>query len=178
LVRRLERLREFADPRRDSAQGEWGRLTPHELNPIHSPQDTLERLGWERDAKSSVNGAGIAMEFAQRLGIGRHVPCILVFTDVGELRLDLMPITRDMTAEHVYAHVREWVDRFYEVNRECFQRWRDVEDEIDRLSQQTSSPLYRLREWADQGAQTWRALRSVTRMLDDLNHLAHDDHDS
>jgi hypothetical protein len=177
LVRRLERLREFADPGRESARGEWGRLTPHALNPVNSPQDTFDRLGWKCDAMSSVNGAGMAMEFAQRLGIGRHVPCVLVFTDVGELRIDLMPITRDMTAEDVYAHVREWVDRFYEVNRDRFQRWREIEEEIDRLSRQTSSSLYRLREWADQGAQTWRALRCVTRMLDDLNHLAHNDHD-
>lgn len=177
-VRRLERLREFADPRRDSVQGEWGRLTPHALNPIHSPQDTFNRLGWKRDALSSVNGAGMAMEFAHRLGLGRHVPCILVFTDVGELRIDLMPITRDMTAEDVYTHVRDWVDRFYEVNRERFQRWREMEAEINELSRQTSSSLYRLREWAEQGAQMWRALRSVTRMLDDLNQLAHGDHDS
>ena len=72
------------------------------------------------------------MRLAQRLGIGRHVPCLLAFTDIGELQIDLLPVG-GMSPDGIYRHVRNWVDDYYEINRERIERWDTVEKNIENL---------------------------------------------
>jgi hypothetical protein len=65
---------------------------------------------------SAVPGLGESLRFAQRMGIGRYVPCFVIFTDIGASQIDLMPIAH-MSPTEAYGHVRGWIDDYYEQNQ-------------------------------------------------------------
>jgi hypothetical protein len=117
-----------------------------------------------------VFGVGEAMRFAQRLGIGRHVPCFVLVTDVGALQAELLPFA-GMSAEEVHICVRDWVDGFYEANQGLFERWRAVEEEVQRLRQQANRTLSRVREWRDRAAEPWRRMKAVAALIESVGAL-------
>src|SRR5262249_20103273 len=112
------------------------------------------------DMKSAVIGVGEAMRFAQRLGIGKHTPCILVVTDIGALQVELLPLG-GLSAGEVYHRVRGWVDDFYERNQRLISRWQVVEEEISRMQSQAWVSLKNVRDWRDQAAGPTRQLKDV-----------------
>ena len=99
----IEFLGSYHSSRRYDFEGEpWKGLRPSARHPLRSVGDIARTLAWEVDSHKAMPGSGVALQFAQRLGIGRHVPCILVFTDVVELSVDVLPIER-MSPSEVYA---------------------------------------------------------------------------
>ena len=135
----------------------WRRLRPEGLKPLSKLDDIQKQLSWECDLNTAMPGAGMAMQFAQRLGIGRYVPCVVVFTDVGQLRVDVMPVS-DMTPHEIYAHVRRWVDSYYEVNREKIDRWSRIEKEVEELCRITGNSLWEMRRWREKAQRAWEDL--------------------
>ena len=146
----------------------WRSLRPRSLIPLRNLEEINRHLDWECDTRTAMPGANMAMQFAQRLGIGRHIPCILIFTDIGELHVDIMPVSR-MSPQDVYSHIREWVDGFYERNQDLIQRWQNIEDEIEKLCSQTNSSLHEIRDWRNRVKEKWENLQIVsntTRILE------------
>jgi hypothetical protein len=116
----------------DFEEEPWRSLRPEAFEPLADVAEVREGLGFDVQMFAAMPGVGAAMQFAQRLGIGRHVPCLLVFTEIGALHVDLLPID-SLTPEEVFTHAREWIDGFYEENRESIAHWSDVENEVGRL---------------------------------------------
>ncbi|MEV4518008.1 hypothetical protein AB0K00_54760 [Dactylosporangium sp. NPDC049525] len=84
----LRRLGRRDDGRRVNFEDDyWAALRPQALDPLSSIADIERTLDYEVRKETVMPGAHEALRFAQRLGIGRHVPCILVFTDVGDLNV-------------------------------------------------------------------------------------------
>src|SRR5262249_44241358 len=90
----------------------WRHLRPSALEPFTDVADIDARISWECREKTAIPGSQQAIQFAQRLGIGRHVPCILVFTDIGTLQVHVLPF-EGRTPDEIHERVRHWVDSFY-----------------------------------------------------------------
>lgn len=70
----------------------WSSLRPDALRPLQRLDEIEVHLHAQIDSLTAMPGAGEAMAFAQRLGIGRHIPCILTFTEVGAREVRVLPI--------------------------------------------------------------------------------------
>jgi|CXWL01.1.fsa_nt_gi nucleotide-binding universal stress UspA family protein len=147
----------------------WLRLRPFALRPLRRGPDIERRVRWECDLHTAMPGTGIAMAFAQRLGIGRHVPCILAFTEVGELSVGVLPIGQ-LGADRAFDHVRTWVDRFYEVNQERISFWQSIEEQIERFVREARSSLVEIQRWRDARQKAWRELVAVSRAIHRLEN--------
>lgn len=152
----------------------WDELRPRVFYPVHSPERTLRNLNWRIQELSAVPGVYEAFRFAQQLGIGRHVPCIVAFNDIGSLSVDVMPI-RGMTPREIYEHVREWVDSFYENNQVIFDYWSEVEIEIKRLHKKSQIPLHKINEWEYHCRKLWNELRIIANAISEVSSLNHND---
>ncbi|MFE2012953.1 TIR domain-containing protein [Streptomyces sp. NPDC059491] len=159
----LDRMRGIGDgPYRlsrqlDWEQEPWRELRPRAFVPFTDEDRLQDRLSRHRVWDSAVPGAAAARELAQRLGIGRHVPCLLVFTDIGAPQYHVLPLRR-LTAEQVYRRVRGWVDSYYEINRETLAHWSAVEERIHALARTAHVSLKTVREWPVERRQDWLAL--------------------
>jgi hypothetical protein len=109
-------------------------------------------------------GTGAAMQFAQRLGIGRYVPCILVFTDIGQLHMDLLPM-QGLPVETVYEHVRGWIDGFYERNRFKIDQWAEVETALDQFASEARSSLESILQWRRERLAPWQHIAAASKVL-------------
>ncbi|NEO18363.1 MULTISPECIES: hypothetical protein [unclassified Moorena] len=152
----------------------WDELRPRGFDPVHSPERTLRNLNWRIQKLSTVPGVKEAFRFAQQLGIGRHVPCIVAFNDIGSLSVDVMPI-RGMTPREIYDHVREWVDSFYEKNQVIFDYWSEVEREINRLHKKSQIPLHKINEWEYHCRKLWNELRIIANVISEISLLNYND---
>jgi hypothetical protein len=106
----------------DFEEKPWRSLRPEAFAPLADVAEVHRALDPGVDMYTAMPGMGAAMEFAQRLGIGRHVPCLLVFTEIGTLYVDLLPMA-SLTPEEVFSHARRWIDEFYEENRDSIGQW-------------------------------------------------------
>lgn len=149
----------------------WEDLRPSSLHPAH-PENTFERLGWKRDSHSSVPGLGVSLRFAQRMGIGRYVPCFVLFTDVGAHEIDVMPIRPEMSARDVYQHVRRWVDDYYEQNHETIEKWEGTEKAVQALRSELEATLRDIRRWGDLNRDLWDTLRICNRVIAEVQGLS------
>lgn len=148
----------------DFERDPWRFLRPRAFRPLRTVDEISERLSWECDLRTAMPGAGMAMEFAQRLGIGRFVPCILVFTEIGNLQVDVLPIA-GLTPERIYRHIRTWVDEFYEQNRAIIDEWTKVEGEITGLITRANSSLSEIRDWRNARLRAWETLARVSAVI-------------
>jgi hypothetical protein len=62
----------------DFEEDYWRDLRPRALRPFSNEADIARDLAIRRDSKTAMPGAAEGLKSAQRLGIGRYVPCILV----------------------------------------------------------------------------------------------------
>ena len=69
----------------DFEEEPWRSLRPEAFEPLADVADVRHALDAGVEMFAAMPGMGAAMEFAQRLGIGRHIPCLLVFTEIGAL---------------------------------------------------------------------------------------------
>lgn len=160
--------------RYDYEEEPWRSLRPEPFVPLRRVEDIQKQLDLECELHTAMPGAGIALQFAQRLGIGRHVPCVLIFTDVGRLRVDIVPI-KAMAPSEVYSHLRTWIDAFYELNQQKIDRWRKVEQDIESLCHQAQRSLWELRDWLNARRTAYRSLCAISetiRVLATAEHSA------
>jgi hypothetical protein len=142
----------------------WRTLRPSVLRPLRTVDDISERLNWECDLHTAMPGAGMAMQFAQRLGIGRHVPCFVIFTDIGDLHVDVLPIA-GLGIERVYRHVRGWIDEFYARNRTTIDKWSEVERQITTLTSRVNRGLREIDEWRNNRINSWQAVIGISALI-------------
>src|SRR5262249_11462363 len=143
-------------------------LRPSALEPFTDVADIDARISWECREKTAIPGSQQAIQFAQRLGIGRHVPCILVFTDIGTLQVHVLPF-EGRTPDEIHERVRHWVDSFYEINRDALEHWRSVEEEIKTLANNASSAVRAVGEWRAGRLHAWRNLRRIAELIQTLS---------
>lgn len=139
----------------------WQELQPEALELVSDPKETL--AAWV-DQSAVPDNAGAAIRFAQRLGVAEHVPCLLIFTDVGDLSVYVMPIAR-LSAEEVFKHVCYWVDQFYKDNRGVLARWDDAEKQIAALHADVTRSLAVLDKWRDSTRARGRQLREIAEAI-------------
>ena len=142
----------------------WSELRPSSLRPLRDLDTIRRHVSHECDLKTAMPGSGIALQFAQRLGIGRHVPCFLAFADIGQPKVSILPIG-NLTADAAYSRLRTWIDSFYEINHATLDRWKRIEDDIESLCTQGRNGLATVRRWRDERLNTWRTFRRVTEAI-------------
>jgi hypothetical protein len=141
----------------------WRDLRPEALRPFSSEADIVRHLGFERDSNTAMPGAAESLKFAQRLGIGRYVPCILVFTDIGCLTVHVLPFD-GRSADEVYRHARTWIDSYYELNHSVLDTWASVEDRIQDHAVAAKRSLRSVQQWPNQYLRSLEALRWMARL--------------
>lgn len=151
------------DPFRRMYDDHWRDLTPASITPIDAPERTRE-LSFDTKMNTAMPGVGQSMLFAARLGIGRHVPCFVFFTDVGQLSVDVFPVGQ-LSADETYKQLRAWVDSFYEENRALVDKWNQVEKNITVFINSVNQPLTKLGNWISETEQLWNELRSTAQII-------------
>ena len=139
---------------------EWSELTPAGFVPLPRIEDIQKVLSYECDQNTALPGAEEAMRFANRLGVGKFVPCVVVFSDVGETKIHVLPIG-NMSPEELFDHLRLWIDYFYDANHERIEQWRHVEDEITKLAVDSWTSLGEISAWREKRLKKWNELKYV-----------------
>jgi hypothetical protein len=145
----------------DSEDDLWAVLRPSGFTPFQDIDEIERALSYECDSQTAMPGAGSALEFAQRIGIGAFVPCVVAFSEIGEQHVHVLPIS-DKSPETVFAHLRGWIDDFYASNRLKIEQWRRIEGEITQLAADTQQTLSDVRTWREKRLTQWRALAFVS----------------
>ncbi len=134
----------------------WQSFRPDALEPLFS---------WEtikREVDSAVPGSEEALAFAQRAGLGRFVPCFLMFSDVGAASVRVLPFG-GLALDELHARLRWWIDSYYEVNRIALARWRSVESDIDALCRRCRSSVGQFERWLREREDEWKSLQRLSR---------------
>ena len=161
-------------PRLDFEYEPWSDLRPAALIPFTDISDIQKHLSFECTSKTAMPGSAEGLRFAQRLGIGRHVPCILVLTDIGDLTVHALPF-HGRSGDEVYRHVRGWIDLYYELNRGTLDTWASVETRIRDLAANAARSLSAVRNWPSQCRRDLHGLRwmaELTQMLSEDQDVA------
>lgn len=111
------------------------------------------------------------MRFAQRLGIGRFVPCFIMFSDIGTPAVRLLPVGH-YTPDQVFSRLRNWIDSFYEVNNAVLTHWADVETAIQEACSRFRAPVYKVDQWKRERAERWQTLQRLSGYLTRLAHAS------
>jgi len=147
----------------------WRDLTPDLMIPIDAPERTRE-LSFDVKNNTAMPGVGESMRFAAKLGIGRHVPCFVFFTDIGELTIDVFPVG-NLSAHEAYNQMRVWIDGFYQDNQVLLNKWNQVEQDIISFTNSINQPLRNLKNWIDKSEKLWDELRLVAQTIIRLRKL-------
>lgn len=148
-------------------RNQWKDLNPKSLKRIDKPERTFT-LSMHKDIMSSMPGTGESMKFAARLGIGRHVPCFVFFSDVGDPSINVFPV-KNLSAVEIYEMLRYWIDSFYEKNKRTIDKWHQVEDKIEEFSTSVDLPISRLRQWIKDSDNLWIELCSIAQIIENLS---------
>ena len=139
---------------------EWSELRPAGFVPLQRIEDIQRALSYECDQNTALPGAEEAMRFAHRLGVGKYVPCVVVFSDVGETKIHVLPIG-NMSPEQLFQHLRLWIDNFYALNHDVNEQWCHVEDEITKLAMDSRTSLREISAWREERLKKWHELKYV-----------------
>jgi hypothetical protein len=147
---------------------DWRGLRPGALRPLRTPDDIAAALnGSSTTWRRALPGAGEAARFAQRLGIGRHLPCLVMFTDIGDRCIHVLPLA-GRKPDDIHARLLGWIDRYYEVNRHTLERWSTIEKEVSRCAADARATLDTVRTWSDRRRGDLRWLTRIAELLLDL----------
>jgi len=146
-------------------QFEWEREQWDELRPAaFHPLDSRERIDRHLDMECEINtvmpGAEEALRLAQRIGIGRFVPCFLLFSDVGSPSVYLFPMA-GRSPDVVFDRLRRWIDTFYEVNNPTLLHWAETEESVKKISEELKSSVYAMSRWQGERLGEWKTLRKL-----------------
>src|ERR1700749_2224102 len=67
----------------DFERDDWDAFRPKALYPLDSQEHISRQIDHQVENYSAMPGSGEALRLAQRLGLGRFVPCFLLFSDIG-----------------------------------------------------------------------------------------------
>jgi cell division septum initiation protein DivIVA len=115
----------------------------------------------ECEINSAMPGAEEALLLAQRIGIGRFVPCFLLFSDVGSPSVCLFPVARK-SPEFVFERLRTWIDTFYEINNSTLHHWAKIEKSVEEISEAFKSSVYALSRWRNERSEAWNLLQRLS----------------
>ena len=159
---RRNRFRRMYDDR-------WRDLTPDLMFPIDAPERTRE-LSFNVKNNTAMPGIGESMRFAARLGIGRHVPCFVFFTDIGELTIDVFPVG-NLSADEAFYQMRYWIDDFYQENQVSLNKWNQVEQDIISFISSIDRSLTDIKDWINKSERLWDELILVAQIIEKLRKL-------
>ncbi|MDT9338279.1 hypothetical protein VV11_001910 [Trichodesmium erythraeum 21-75] len=159
---RRNRFRRMYDDR-------WRDLTPDLMFPIDAPERTRE-LSFNVKNNTAMPGIGESMGFAARLGIGRHVPCFVFFTDIGELTIDVFPVG-NLSADEAFYQMRYWIDDFYQENQVSLNKWNQVEQDIISFISSIDRSLTDIKDWINKSERLWDELILVAQIIEKLRKL-------
>ena len=145
----------------------WEELRPDALELVTRPKELVEQ--WEKSA--IPDNAGAASRFAGKLGVGRHIPCLLMFKDVGARTVHVMPLRLLKDASEIYEQVCHWVDEFYRDNRDALARWNEAEDRIRALCSQVKTTLGTLEQWRQSTFERAKEMRELATAIGALERL-------
>jgi len=164
---------EWASLRRryDWERDPWERFRPEAFRPLDSGERLDHHLSMECEIYSAMPGSREALRFAQRLGIGRFVPCFLMFSDIGAPVIRLLPVGH-YTPDQVFSKLRNWIDSFYEVNHAILMHWANVETAIQETCRRFRTSVDRVDQWKRERAERWQALQRLSGYLTRLAHAS------
>jgi hypothetical protein len=151
----------------DWERDQWEMFRPEAFRPLDSPGRVQQQLSMECEINSAMPGSEEALRLAQSLGIGRFVPCFLLFSDVGSPHVYLYPVARQ-TPDQVFAHLRSWIDSFYEINHLVLTRWAALEQSIETLANNLRVSIGKVETWKRNREQAWRHLQKTSQRLREL----------
>jgi len=123
---------------------QWDEMRPSAFHPLDSRARIDNHLDMECEIYSAMPGSEESLILAQKLGIGRFVPCFLLFSDIGNPIVRLFPVA-NRSPEHIFTRLRSWIDEFYEINNRTLRRWTEVEKRITTNAKDSELPFSRLR---------------------------------
>lgn len=136
----------------------WRELRPDTFTPFTDARHVHAHISEAFELLDrSLPGVEAGARFAQALGIGRHVPCLLVFTDLGAPGYHVLPFG-DRSATEIYDRVRRWIDAYYEINGAALDHWSSVEMRIHNLCADARTSLQRITRWPVQRREDWLEL--------------------
>lgn len=156
-------LGDVRDTLRARRESPWEAMIPDGFDPIRHPQDTVKRLGWEKDRLSVIPGVAEGRRFAQALGLGEHVPCVIVFTDIGAPAVHVLPIG-GMPSDVVHGRLCRWIDAYYTDNRNHLRRMDEIEEQLARLVGESETSLRRLDAWYQEAERDYEMLRQTVEL--------------
>ena len=106
-------------------------------------------------------------------GIGRFVPCFLLFSDIGSPVAYVYPVGHK-SPQQIFERLRVWVDSFYEINHSTLSRWKEIENSIKQTSQALRSSIDKVERWKRDQEDRWKQLRKLSRVLDRLENSCPD----
>ena len=151
--------------RYDWERDNWEEFRPQALYPMRSQEHIGRQIDLESEMHSAMPGSEQALHLAQTLGIGRFVPCFILFSDVGNPTVGLFPIAH-RSPEQVFERLRRWVDSFYEINHTTLTRWKTIEKSIEEVCGKLS--LDKVEAWKREQGTRWKALEQISRYLNRL----------
>lgn len=155
----MGRLRPFRN-RFDLEHDQWEELRPDAFHPLNSLEGIRRHIDIECEIYSAMPGAEEAFLLAQRIGIGRFVPCFILFSDVGSPTVCVLPMA-GRSPDAVFNRLRRWIDSFYEINNPTLKYWAKIEESIEKLSSQVRSSVYAVSRWRDERLGEWKDLQRL-----------------
>src|ERR1044072_158256 len=151
----------------DFERDDWNTFRPKPLSPLDSQERISRQIDHKVERYSAMPGSEEALRLAQRLGIGRFVPCFLLFSDIGAPAVSLFPIAY-RTPQEVFERLRVWIDSFYEINHAALTRWASIESSIEQAVSKYRMSIGKVNRWRDERKTQWEALQAVTRYLNQV----------
>jgi hypothetical protein len=169
LAKMFSTMGEWTTVRRryDWERNPWDGFRPEAFHPLDSRDRISRHLSMECELHSAMPGSEEALRLAQKLGIGRFVPCFLMFSDIGEPTVRLFPVA-NKPPEHVFARLRSWIDSFYEVNNSTIQRWAEIEKRITEECRSCQTPIQLVDSWKRERQERWQSLLRLSKYLTQL----------
>jgi hypothetical protein len=156
IVQRITRPWEY-----NFQRDEWERFKPDAFDPLSNYESIRKHISWETQLHTVMPGSGEALRLAQSLGIGRFVPCFLMFSDIGSPIACILPVG-DKSPHEIFVRLRTWIDSYYEINHHTLRRWADIEDAILNVVQ---TSLHRVERWRSERENSWRTLQQITVLM-------------
>ena len=163
----------WGSPRRryDWERDPWETFRPDAFRPLDSSERLHRHLSMECEMYSAMPGSREALRLAQRLGIGRFVPCFLLFSDIGATTVRLFPVG-NQTPGQVFNRLRYWIDSFYEVNNAILAHWADVETAIEDACRKLRAPVAKVDAWKRERLESWQALQRLSSYMIRFPHAS------
>jgi len=155
--------------RYDWERDDWDTLRPRAFRPLDSHDEIRRQISFEAELYTAMPGSSEAHRLAQTLGIGRFVPCFLLFSDVGAPHVHLLPASQKPPDE-LFRHLRKLIDSFYEINHVALTRWQTVENSIEAAIRKLQLSIREAADWKQKRQTNWKALQRVSKYLEEVSN--------